>query len=95
MSARPAPSAADPQVLRDFRRIPGVGEAIALDLWSLGLRAVADLRGRDPGELYARLETMTGRHVDRCMLYVLRCAVYFAETPEPEPERLKWWSWKD
>ena len=29
------------------------------------------------------------------MLYVLRCAVYFAETPAPDPLRLKWWAWKD
>ena len=34
-------------------------------------------------------------HIDRCMLYVLRCAVYFASTPRPEPEKLLWWNWKD
>lgn len=87
--------APDPAVLKDFRRIPGVGRSIAVDLWSLGLRRVDDLRGRDPEALYARLEELAGRHVDRCMLYVLRCAVYFAETPDPEPHRLKWWTWKD
>lgn len=85
----------DPLVLRDLRRIPGVGKSIALDLWNLGLRSVDDLRGRDPEDLYARLEALAGRHVDRCMLYVLRCAVYFAETADPDPERLKWWNWKD
>jgi len=26
---------------------------------------------------------------DRCLLYVFRCAVYFAETENPEPEKLK------
>jgi len=87
--------APDPQALKDLRRIPGVGRSIAVDLWGLGLRSVADLRGRDPQELYARMETLAGRHVDRCMLYVLRCAVYFAETPAPDPLRLKWWAWKD
>lgn len=85
----------DPKVLGDLRRIPGVGKAIALDLWNLGLRSVDDLRGRDPADLYARLEALAGTHVDRCMLYVLRCAVYFAETADPDPERLKWWNWKD
>ena len=85
----------DPQVLKDLRRIPGVGRSIAVDLWNLGLRGVDDLRGKSPEALYARLEELAGRHVDRCMLYVLRCAVYFAEAPDPDPERLKWWNWKD
>ena len=81
--------------LQDFRRIPGVGKSIAVDFWELGLRSVDDLRGRDPEALYADMEALAGRHVDRCMLYVLRLAVYFAETPAPDPERLKWWRWKD
>lgn len=87
--------APDPQVLKDFRRIPGVGKTIAVDFWLMGLRGVDDLRGKRPEELYAQLEALAGQHVDRCMLYVLRCAVYFAETPAPDPERLKWWNWKD
>ena len=82
-------------VLRDLRRIPGVGERIAVDLWDLGVRSVAQLDGADPGELYDRLCMLRGAHIDRCLLYVLRCAVYFAG-PEPhDPERLKWWNWKD
>lgn len=85
----------DPAVLKDLRRIPGVGKSIAVDFWDLGLRSVDDLRGRDPEALYADMEALAGRHVDRCMLYVIRCAVYFAETPDPDPELLKWWSWKD
>ena len=34
-------------------------------------------------------------YINALMLYVLRCAVYFAETPAPDPLRLKWWVWKD
>ena len=26
---------------------------------------------------------------------VYRCAVYFASTEDPDPEKLKWWNWKD
>jgi hypothetical protein len=85
----------DPLVLKDLRRIPGVGKTTALDLWSLGLRSVGDLRGRDPQALYEAQEALAGRHVDRCVLYVYRCAVYFAETASPDPEKLKWWNWKD
>lgn len=83
------------RALRELRRIPGVGKTIAEDLWGLGIRSVADLRGRDPEELYLRLGELQGTHVDRCMLYVLRCAVYFAEHERHDPERLLWWNWKD
>jgi hypothetical protein len=81
--------------LRDFRRIPGVGRTIAEDLWALGLRSVDDLRGGDPEALYERLCELQGVRVDRCMLYVFRCAVYFASRREHDPELLKWWSWKE
>ena len=65
------------------------------DLHALGIGRVEELRGRDPEELYARLCAHEGDHVDRCVLYVFRCAVYYAETDDPDPELLKWWSWKD
>ncbi|MBL7185950.1 MAG: hypothetical protein ISS70_06470 [Phycisphaerae bacterium] len=29
------------------------------------------------------------------MLYVLRCAVYYASNAERDPELLKWWNFKD
>jgi hypothetical protein len=45
--------------------------------------------------LYRRLKALQGGRADRCLLYVFRCAVYFAETPDPDPERLRWWYWKD
>lgn len=81
--------------LRDFRRIPGVGRSIAIDLWDLGYRSVHELRGQDPEAMYARFNLLRGVVVDRCMLYVLRCAVYFASHDEHDPELLKWWSWKE
>ncbi|HEX8903429.1 MAG TPA: helix-hairpin-helix domain-containing protein [Longimicrobiaceae bacterium] len=84
-----------PDALKEFRRIPGVGKSIAQDLWDLGLRRVDDLRGGDPQALYERLCELRGTHVDRCMLYVLRCAVYFASSDEHDPEKLLWWNWKD
>ncbi len=45
--------------------------------------------------MYERLCHRTGVRQDPCVLYVFRCAVYFAEEPRPEAELLKWWSWKD
>ena len=75
--------------------IPGVGPSIASDLRRLGVRRVDDLRGRDPAGLYNELEGISGAHVDRCVLYVFRCAVHYAGEPEPDGELTKWWHWKD
>ncbi len=81
--------------LKDLQRIPGVGKSIARDLWNLDVRSVAELRGQNPELLYQRLCAFQGAPVDRCMLYVFRCAVYFASNERHEPELLKWWNWKD
>jgi hypothetical protein len=86
----------DKQVtLREFRQIPGVGKSIAEDLWNLGLRSVSELKNQDPEALYMNLCAVIGTHVDRCMLYVLRCAVYYASNVTYDAELLKWWNWKD
>lgn len=77
-----------------LREIPGVGPSIAADLRALGIRSVAQLRGRSPQLMYERLSELQGTQ-DRCVLYVFRCAVYYAGTPRPEPELLRWWNWKD
>jgi hypothetical protein len=81
--------------IRDFQRIPGVGKQIAEDLWTLGYRSVEDLRGQDPEGMYDALCRQANMMIDRCMLYVFRCAVYFASNSRHDPELLKWWRWKD
>jgi hypothetical protein len=88
---RSAPKSA----IAKLSQIPGVGPSIAADLCLLGIRDVAELRGRNPGSLYSDLCREVGRQVDRCVLYVFRCAVYFASEAKPDPELLKWWNWKD
>lgn len=79
----------------DLRTIPGVGPAAEADLLALGYASVFDLKGQDPEEMYRRSCAIQGCMLDRCVLYVYRCAVYFAETERPEPEKCKWWYWKD
>jgi hypothetical protein len=83
------------QILREFRMIPGVGRSIALDLWRLGFRSTAGLRNKDPQQLYARFCGLEGKPVDRCLLYVFRCAVYYASHKRHNPRLLLWWNWKD
>ncbi len=75
--------------------IPGVGKSLARDLSDLGYQSVHDLRGQNPEKMYRALCQLRGEHIDRCVLYVFRCAVYFASHTDHDPERLKWWNWKD
>lgn len=79
----------------ELQRIPGVGPSIAEDLRAIGITRIADLKGKDPERLYSRSNAKRGMVQDRCLLYVFRCAVYFAETPRPNPKKLDWWAWKD
>jgi len=83
------------KALKELQSIPGVGKSIAIDLYDIGIRKVADLKGRDPEILYEKSNRLAGIKQDRCLLYVFRCAVYFATEKLPEPKLLKWWNWKD
>lgn len=78
-------------------QIPGVGKSIANDLMRIGITSIQDLKGKNPEVLYEKSNATAGKMQDRCLLYVFRCAVYFADTkPERQnPEKLKWWYWKD
>jgi Pathogenicity locus len=78
----------------ELRAIPGVGPSIAIDLEELGIRKVAQLKGRSPEAMYEALCERRG-HQDRCLLYVFRGAVYFASRKRHDPELLKWWNWSD
>lgn len=85
------------QELKALTAIPGVGKSIANDLLNIGISCIGDLKGKDPEELYHSSNIHAGCVQDRCLLYVFRCAVYFAETPPAMQEKgkLKWWNWKD
>jgi hypothetical protein len=93
----PAKGMTRQDAIKDLRRIPGVGSSIAADLWNIGIRSVSDLKAQDPEALYDLSNRFAGAVQDRCLLYVFRCAVYYAEHPAPQrdAEKLKWWNWKD
>lgn len=98
---RPAARTVAKKVARSKRErsplevIPGVGVAAVEDLNRLGIFAVADLKGQNPQRMYDDISALDGVKHDRCVLYVFRCAVYYASTRDHEPEKLKWWNWKD
>jgi Pathogenicity locus len=89
-----ANAASDAAAIRALMVIPGIGKSLAADLVQLGYRAIDELKGQDSQIMYERLSRISGVRQDPCVLYVFRCAVYFAQTPEPDPEKLKWWNWK-
>lgn len=87
----------DPAIIKELMIIPGVGKSIANDLLNIGIKNIADLKGKNPELLYNKSNQYAGCVQDRCLLYVFKCAVYFAETAvhKRDPEKLKWWYWKD
>lgn len=82
--------------LKQLQTIPGVGKSIAVDLWNIDIKTINDLKGKSPEKMYEQSNKLAGTVKDRCLLYVFRCAVYFAETNknEQDTEKLKWWNWK-
>lgn len=78
-----------------LREIPGIGPSIAADFEGVGIRQVADLKGRDPEAIYEAICRAQGVRIDRCLLYVCRLAVYYASAKRRNPAKLKWWLWKD
>ena len=79
----------------ELQTIPGVGPSIAADLRRIGITRLALLKSADPENLYRRSNAKAGVVQDRCLLYVFRCATYYASRPVHEPAKLKWWNWKD
>ncbi len=80
---------------KNLRLIPGIGKSLSRDLIDLGYSTVDELKSEDPEMMYQDLIALRGHHIDRCVLYVFRCAVYFASHETHDKELLKWWNWKD
>ena len=79
----------------DLLSVPGIGKSIAEDLHLIGIHHVHDLIGQDPQALYNDLCNEYNKVIDPCVLYTFRCAVYYAENDQHDPELLKWWNWKN
>lgn len=69
--------------------IPGVGKSITKDLNDIGVYRVKELKNKNPEKLYKKMCENQGFKIDRCMLYVLRCAVYFSSNYKHNPRLLK------
>ena len=71
--------------MSDLQKIPGIGKSIEQD----------DLKGKDPELLFIKSCDYKGYQEDRCLLYVFRLGVYYAENEKRDSNKLKWWYWKD
>ncbi|MGA2053099.1 MAG: helix-hairpin-helix domain-containing protein [Opitutales bacterium] len=75
-----------------FMRIPRLPVDVARDLLDLGLREIYELHGRSPEALLADLRKLKpATPPDRLAWF--RLAVYFAETPAPERDKLHPAAW--
>lgn len=79
----------------DLTQIPGIAVNMANHLIKAGYPTIKSLMGQDPNEIYAKDCQAQGVQVDRCALYAYRLAVAYANGEIKDPEKLKWWNWKD
>jgi DNA transformation protein len=67
--------------------LPNVGPAIAADLRGIGITRPAQLKGRDPYALYAKLNRATGVRHDPCVLDTFIAVVRYVDGGPVQP----WW----
>lgn len=79
----------------ELQNIPGVGKKLAKEFSKIGIKKISDFEGKNAEDLYLKICDENGCSVDKCVLYVCRSSIYFAENKNPDPEKLKWWDWKD
>ncbi|MBC1483669.1 Mitomycin resistance protein mcrB [Listeria sp. FSL L7-1509] len=81
----------------DLIKLPGIGKKMVEMLNEIGINEIADLKEKNPLDLYMATCEKRGERMDPCVLYTYRCAVYVAETDlsEQQPDLRKWWNWKD
>lgn len=92
---RPKKKKVDYQALGSpFMRIPRMDVATARDLLDIGLAEIYHLQGRSPESLFNDLQRLKPEApADR--LAMIRMAVYFAETPDPNPQLLQPSVWRN
>ncbi len=75
--------------LTELEELPNVGPAIARDLRRIGIQRPRSLAGRDPYALYAKLNRVTGRRHDPCVLDTFLSVVRFMDGAPARP----WWAY--
>lgn len=61
----------------------------------LEIAETSQLIGKEADNFYLDYCVESGGVADKVILYEMRAAVYFANTPKPDEKKLRWWYWKD
>ena len=77
-----------------WTRIPRIDTATARDLLDLGFEHPDQIIGRAPEVLFEQVLEKKP-NTPRARLHLFRLAVYYAETPEPDPAKLHPSAWAD
>lgn len=86
MSPSAGKTTGPPSRLADLRN---VGPAFLRDFDLLGVRTIDQLAGEDAFALHARLEALTCRRQDPCVIDVFLATIHEARTGE----KTDWWDW--
>ena len=81
--------------MSDLRKVPGVGPKYEKEFMDLGYDSLESLKNADPDELYFDACVKHNFRLEKCILYVFRCAVAYAKDPDPDPEEYRWWYYCD
>lgn len=82
-------------MMSELLKIPYVGKATEASLKLIGYDTLEALKGADPESMYEKECKIRKQSIDRCQLYMYRMIVYYANTSNPDPDKLKWWYWKE
>jgi hypothetical protein len=85
MAAAQSLKARNARTAQSLEQIPNIGQSVADDLRSIGIKTPRDLIGRNPQQLYDRLCRRTRQ--DPCVLDTFTSAVRFMEGAPARP----WW----
>lgn len=77
--------------LQKLTDLPNIGPACATDLGLLGIKEPAQLRGKDPYEMYEQLCKLTAQRHDPCVIDVFISITRFMNGEEAQP----WWKYTD
>lgn len=80
---------ATPASVRRLEDVPNVGKAVADILRRIGIHAPTQLAGRDPFELYAEFNAVSGICNDPCLLDTFIAATRFMGGEPVRP----WWAY--
>jgi nucleotidyltransferase/DNA polymerase involved in DNA repair len=78
---------------RRLNDLVSVGPVMLRDFELIGIRSVKDLAKQKPEKMYRKLEHLTGKHQDICVLDTFEAAVAQAKNPGLAPEKCQWWYW--